>query len=140
MVTLAPFTSRPEVETIVYRRKPACKFTAPDRLGRCTGRKHLYVGEARLRVASGKRSWEAAREFATNWQDDYDPAKIGQREQAARERLNHKLVEDASRRNVDSANRTSGPPKEAKSASNAGALYRTSRPLVQEAAFPAPLA
>jgi hypothetical protein len=29
------FASRPEVEVIVYRHKLGCKFTTPDKLGRC---------------------------------------------------------------------------------------------------------
>jgi integrase/recombinase XerD len=95
MASVPQFSSRPEVEVVIYRHKPACRFTAPDKLGRCSCRKHLYVREARLRIATGKRSWEAAREFATRWQDAHDPAKIRQREQAAREQANHKLAEDA---------------------------------------------
>jgi len=95
MVTIPQFVSRPEVEVVVYRHKPACKFIAPDKLGRCSCRKHLYVREARLRIATGKRSWEAAREFATRWQDAHDPEKTKQREQAAKQEATYKLVEDA---------------------------------------------
>jgi site-specific recombinase XerD len=95
MATIPQFASRPEVEVIVYRHKPACRFTAPDKLGRCSCRKHLYVRETRLRIATGKRSWEAARDFATKWQDANDPAKIRAREQAAKEEATYKLVEDA---------------------------------------------
>jgi integrase/recombinase XerD len=95
MATVPQFASRPEIEVIVYRHRPACKFTAPDKLGRCLCRKHLYVRETRLRIATGKRSWEAAREFGSHWQDANDPAKIKQREQAAKEEATYKLVEDA---------------------------------------------
>src|ERR1022692_1099367 len=94
MAAIPQFASRPEVEVIVYRHKPACKFTAPDKLGRCSCRKHLYVRETRLRIATGKRSWEAAREFASHWEDAHDPLKIKQREQAAKEEATFKLVED----------------------------------------------
>jgi integrase/recombinase XerD len=89
------FTSRPAFDVIVYRHRAACKFTAADKLGRCSCRKHLYVRDSRMRIATGKRSWEAAREFAETWKDAHDPAKIKEREQAARERVSHKLVEDA---------------------------------------------
>jgi hypothetical protein len=89
------FTSRPEVQVVVYRHRPACNFTAPDRLGRCSCRKHLYVREARLRIATGKRSWEAAREFAANWMDAHDPAKIRERDRAARQEATYKLLDDA---------------------------------------------
>jgi integrase/recombinase XerD len=95
MATIPQVASRPEVEVIVYRHRPTCKFTPPDKLGRCACRKHLYVREARLRIATGKKSWEAAREFATHWQDVHDPAKVKERERAAKEQASHKLVEDA---------------------------------------------
>jgi hypothetical protein len=95
MATIPQFESRPEVEVVVYRHRPGCKFTAPDKLGRCSCRKHLYVREARLRIATGKKSWEAAREFAAQWQDANDPAKIKRREQAAKEQASLKLIEDA---------------------------------------------
>jgi integrase/recombinase XerD len=95
VASIPQFTSRPEVDVVVYRHRPACKFTAPDRLGRCSCRKHLYVREARLRIATGKRSWDAAREYAVKWQDAHDPTRIKEREQAAREQLSHRLVEDA---------------------------------------------
>jgi len=95
MAAIHQFASRPEVEIVVYRHKPGCKFTAPDKLGRCSCRKHLYVRETRLRIATGKRSWEAARDFATKWQDANDPAKIEAREWAAKEEATYKLVEDA---------------------------------------------
>jgi hypothetical protein len=48
-----------------------------------------------LRIATGKKSWEAAREFAAQWQDANDPAKIKRREQAAKEQASLKLIEDA---------------------------------------------
>ena len=95
MAAIPQFSLRPEVEVIVYRHKPGCKFTAPDKLGRCSCRKHLYIREARLRIATGKRSWEAAREFAVRWQDANDPAKIKERQREAEEQVGHKLVEDA---------------------------------------------
>ena len=57
--------------------KPACKFTAPDKLGRCSCRKHLYVREDRFRIVTGKRSWEAACEF-----DRQAVAHTSQRRQA----------------------------------------------------------
>lgn len=95
MATIPQFESRPEVEVIVYRHRPTCKFAAPDKLGRCSCRKHLYVREARLRIATGEKSWEAAREFAAKWQDANDPAKIKRREQAAKEQASLKLIEDA---------------------------------------------
>ncbi|HUO17757.1 MAG TPA: site-specific integrase [Verrucomicrobiae bacterium] len=95
MATVPQFTSRPEVEVIVYRHKPTCKFAARDKIGRCSCRKHLYVRESRLRIATGKRSWDAARRFAVEWQDAHDPAKIKERERAAREQATHKLVEGA---------------------------------------------
>jgi hypothetical protein len=95
MATIPQFESRPEVEVIVYRHRPTCKFSAPDKLGRCSCRKHLYVREARLRIATGKKSWEAAREFAAQWQDANDPAKIKRREQAAKEQASLKLIDDA---------------------------------------------
>lgn len=95
MAAVPQFSSRPQIEIIVYRHRASCKFTAPDKIGRCSCRKHVYVREARLRIATGKRSWDAAREFAARWQDAHDPAKIKEREQAAKEKADYKLVEDA---------------------------------------------
>jgi site-specific recombinase XerD len=95
MVGVPQFSCRPEVEVIVYRHRPTCKFRTPDKLGRCSCRKHLYVRETRQRVATGRKSWEAAREFAARWQDAHDPVKMQQREQAAKQEGGHKLIEDA---------------------------------------------
>ena len=90
MATVPQFASRPEVEVIIYRHKPACRFTALDKLGRCACRKHLYIRAARLHISTDETVVGSGREFATRWQDAHDPAKVKEREQA-----NHKLVENA---------------------------------------------